>query len=322
VTDNCNFEAIKNMSTKPVKFKPSDKVLQLLKSKYFSPLSYVDIPTISMDEARNLGLDSGVEVYEIGSFTLTKSSHLLWGSYYKVEILKVDLDLDGKHTEENKTLLNYLQGEFRRQNFIIKATDLRDFNVNTKRSDIIVGNFKLTESIVGGINSLLDGKVEKSYDLRLADKRFGADNKIVNEKITFKEIQRVLNAFVISKDDYNSNGEVAINKLMEAHFQDHFQNASRSGGAKKSFYDLIVGDPENNSGFAIEIKLASSLTNNAGQRQRASGQVKEYVKGLKNTNLILVIIGNKEDYANKNIKALEDEVEKDYNCYFIFHHTN
>ncbi|MFN5319034.1 MAG: hypothetical protein ACK5CY_09365, partial [Bacteroidia bacterium] len=223
--------------------------------------------------------------------------------------------------QENKPLLTFLQGEFRRKNLTIKAADLRDFNVNTKRTEIAVGNFKLTESIVGGINSLLEGKVEKSYDLKLADKRFGADNKIVNEKITFKEIQRVLSLFKITKDDYISNGEVAINKLLESHFQSHFQNASRSGGAKKSFYDLIVGDPENNVGYAVEIKLASSLMNKADQRQRTSGQVKEYVKGLKNTNLILLVVGNKEDYSNKNIKALEDEVENDFKCYFIFHPT-
>jgi hypothetical protein len=200
-----------------------------------------------------------------------------------------------------------------------EAMDLRDFNVNTRRSELTVGNFKLTESLLSGINSLLEGKIEKSYDLGLADKRYGSDNKIVNSKVTFKEIQRILNGFVISQSDYENNGEVAINKMLEVYFQGHFENASRSGGAKKSYYDLIIGDPEKNEGFAVELKLASSLANNAGQRQRASGQVKEYVKNLKNNNLILLIIGPKTEYSNKNIKSLEEEIESDYNCYFIYH---
>lgn len=316
---NCIFEFIYTMSTKPTKIKPTDKILQFLKTKYFSPLSYIDTPTLSLDDMKKLSLDSEVGSYEIGSFVLTKSIHFIWGASFKLEITNNDIDLNGGKTEDNKALLDYLQGEYRRKNFIIKANDLRDFNVNTKRSEIRIGNFKLTESIVGGLNSLLDGKVEKSYDLTIADKRFGADNKIINSKITFKEIQRVMSSFKLKQADYDSNGEVAINKLLETHFQSHFENASRSGGAKKSFYDLIVGDPENNQGFALELKLASSIVKKAGERQRVSGQVKQYVKTLNNTNLVVVIIGPKADYSSKNIKELEDEIESDFKCYFIYH---
>jgi hypothetical protein len=304
---------------KPVKVKPTDKSIQILKNKFFSPISFIDTPTISMDDMKKMGLNGESEVYEVGIFRLSKSSSFLGGTSFKLELTSNDLDFDGGKTENNSSLLKYLQGEFRRKNLIIKAKDLRDFNVNTRRSELTVGNFKLTESLVGGINSLLEGKVEKSYDLGLADKRYGSDNKIVNSKVTFKEIQRILNGFVISKSDYEINGEVAINKMLESYFQEHFENASRSGGAKKSYYDLIIGDPEKNEGFAVELKLASSLVNNAGQRQRASGQVKEYVKNLKNNNLILMIIGPKDEYSNKNIKSLEEEIESDYNCYFIYH---
>jgi hypothetical protein len=264
-------------------------------------------------------LNSENEIIEIGSFKLTKSTNFLWGASFKIEISNTELDFDGRKTEENNSLLNFLSGEYRRKNTLIKATDLRDFNVNTKRSEIRIGNFKLTESIVGGINSLLDGKVEKSFDLNLADKRFGADNKIINSKITFKELQRVMSDFKIKQADYDANGEVAINKMLETHFQSHFENASRSGGAKKSFYDLIVGDPENNQGYAIELKLASSIVNKSAERDRISGQVKKYIKTLNNNNLVLVIIGPKSDYSSKNIKDLEDEIESDYKCYFIYH---
>jgi hypothetical protein len=304
---------------KPVKVKSSDKLIQILKSKFFSPISFIDVPTISMDEMKMMGLNGESDIYEIGIFRLVKSSSFLGGTSFKLELTSNDLDFDGGKTENNTSLLKYLQGEYRRKNLTIKAKDLRDFNVNTRRSELTVGNFKLTESLLGGINSLLEGKMEKSYDLGLADKRFGSDNKIVNSKVTFKEIQRILNGFVISQSDYENNGEVAINKMLEAYFQGHFENASRSGGAKKSYYDLIIGDPEKNEGFAVELKLASSLANNAGQRQRASGQVKEYVKNLKNNNLILLIIGPKSEYSNKNIKSLEEEIESDYNCYFVYH---
>lgn len=305
--------------TKPVRIKINEKILQVIKEKYFSVRSLIDTPTVSVGELENLSVDVKNEYLQIGNFSLSKSRHFIWGEYYKIEIKDDNLDLDGKKTEDNKPLLNYLQAEFRRNNLSIFASDLRDFNVNTKRSEIKIANFKLTESIVGGINNLLDGKVEKTFDLRLSDKRFGADNKIINEKINFKEIQKILNKFNLSSYDYEKNGEVAINKMLESHFQNYFQNATRSGGAKKAFYDLMIGDPENNKGFAIELKLASSLLNSSGQRQRASGQVKEYVKNLKNTNLILVILGYKEDYLNKNIKSLEVEIESDYNCYFLFH---
>jgi hypothetical protein len=304
---------------KPVKVKSSDKSIQMLKSKFFSPISFIDVPTISMDDMKKMGLNGESDIYEIGIFRLLKSSSFLGGTSFKLELTSNDLDFDGGKTENNTPLLKYLQGEFRRKNLTIKAKDLRDFNVNTRRSELTVGNFKLTESLLSGINSLLEGKMEKSYDLGLADKRYGSDNKIVNSKVTFKEIQRILNGFVISQSDYENNGEVAINKMLEVYFQGHFENASRSGGAKKSYYDLIIGDPEKNEGFAVELKLASSLANNAGQRQRASGQVKEYVKNLKNNNLILLIIGPKTEYSNKNIKSLEEEIESDYNCYFIYH---
>jgi hypothetical protein len=306
---------------KASKIKPTDKILQFLKSKCFTPLSILETPIASVEELKKIEIDFNKDILEVGSFRLTKSSSILSGTYFKIDIINPDLDLDGKKTIDNKSLLGYLQGEFRRQNTIIKAKDLRDFNVNTKRSEIHIGNFKLTESLVGGINSLLAGKVEKSYDLMLADKRFGVDNKIINSRITFKEVQRIINKFKITLKDYEDNGEVAINKLLESYLQEHFENASRSGGAKKAFYDLIVGDPENDQGFAIEMKLASSIVNNAGQRQRASGQVKEYVKNLKNKNLIVLIIGPKQDYSSKNIKALEEEVESDYNCYFIYHNV-
>ena len=210
------------MSAKPTKIKPTDKILEFLKTKYFSPLSYIDTPTLSLDDMKKLSLDSEVEINEVGSFVLTKSTHFLWGASFKLEIKNNDIDLDGRKTEDNNSLLNFLLGEYRRKNLIIKATDLRDFNVNTKRSEIRIANFKLTESIVGGLNSLFDGKVEKSFDLNLADKRFGADNKIINSKITFKEIQRVMSSFKLKQADYDSNGEVAINKLLETHFQSHF----------------------------------------------------------------------------------------------------
>lgn len=304
---------------KPIKIKPTDKILQYLKNNYFATISILDTPSASEDDLRKMGIDVTKELLDIGSFRLSRTSSFINGTYFKIDIRDPELDLDGKKTADNKPLLTYLQGEYRRQNTIIKAKDLRDFNVNTKQSEIKIGNFKLIESLVGGINSLLSGKVEKSYDLYLADKRFGVDNKIVNSKITFKDVQHAISKFKITTEEYESNGEVALNKLLESYLQKYFENASRSGGAKKAFYDLIVGNPEDNQGFAIEMKLASSIANNAGQRQRASGQVKEYVKNLKNNNLIVLIIGPKSEYSNKNIKALEEEVESDYSCYFIYH---
>lgn len=304
---------------KQAKIKPTDKILQVLKGKLFSNASIIDIPTISLSDLKSLDISTEYDSVVIGNISLTKSSGFLSGTNYKIEIISDDLDFDGKKTSENKALISYLQGEFRRNTKIIKAQDLRDFNVNTKRSNIQVGNFQLSESILGGINSLLGGKIEKSFDLNLADKRFGADNKIINSKITFKDVRRVMSDFKIKQVDYDGNGEVAINKLLETHFQEHFENASRSGGAKKSFYDLIIGDPENNQGYAIELKLASSIT--SSERDRISGQVKKYIKTLQNNNLILVIIGPKSDYSLRNIKDLEDEVESDFKCFFIYHNV-
>ena len=74
--------------------------------------------------------------------------------------------------------------------------------------------------------------------------------------------------------------------------------------------------------FVIEIKLASSLIKKAGERDRASGLAKRYLQDIKNTNFLMLVIGENSERAEQRVFSLEDEIKNDYTCYFHFLEAN
>jgi len=255
------------------------------------------------------GFDVKSDQIIIGNFKLTKG--FLFGDF-DIEIIDKNRDLDNNLVSENKAAKSYLQALIRQGITEVSTKELKGFNLNTRLSQMIFENISISKfEYITGISS-------DTYSISLLNKERGIENKIRGEKIDFKKILHALQSFEITKNDLAEKIETQINKDLEEHFRNYFERVQRSSGNIKGAFDLELGKMN----FVIEIKLASSLIKKSGERDRASGQAKRYLQDFKNTNFLMLVIGEKFQRAEQKVISLEDEIKNDFKCYFHFLEAN
>jgi hypothetical protein len=255
--------------------------------------------SIKKSTTEKQGFDTKLDKIELGNFKLIKG--FLFGDY-DLSIIDKDKDLDNKPISENKLAKSHLQALIRQGITEIHSKELHQFNLNTK-----LGKMTFENIIIYQIG------LTQSYRIDLVDKEKGIENKIKDDKIDFKKVLNVIQKFDLNKKTLKDSSEVQLNKQLEDHFRQYFENAHRSSGNLRGAFDLELGKMN----FVIEIKLASSLKK-TGERDRASGQAKRYLQEFKKNNFLMLVIGENTDKVDRNIISIETEIKNDFKCYFHF----
>ena len=255
--------------------------------------------SIKTSTAEREGFDVSEKDIEVENFRLIKNE--LFGGY-SLKIIDKNKDLENNLIEENSKALKHLQNIWKQGISEIHSKELHPFSLNTRIGKMTFGNLKLSQS---GFSD--------SYRIELIDKDRGADGKWSDENVDYKKVLKVLQNYKLTKTKLSNSTETKINSELEKHFRKYFENANKSTGKIRGLFDLVVG----NMNFVIELKMAKSLKN-SGQRQRASGQIKQYLEEFGNKNLMLLVVGTEDLKQDKNIKSLEKEVLKDFKCYYHY----
>tara|TARA_B100000768_G_C11187648_1_gene335820 strand:- start:118 stop:963 length:846 start_codon:yes stop_codon:yes gene_type:complete len=255
--------------------------------------------SIKTSTAEREGFDVSEKDIEVENFRLIKNE--LFGGY-SLKIIDKNKDLENNLIEENSKALKHLQNIWKQGISEIHSKELHPFSLNTRIGKMTFGNLKLSQS---GLSD--------SYRIELIDKDRGADGKWSDESVDYKKVLKVLQNYKLTKTKLSNSTETKINSELEKHFRKYFENANKSTGKIRGLFDLVVG----NMNFVIELKMAKSLKN-SGQRQRASGQIKQYLEEFGNKNLMLLVVGSEDLKQDKNIKSLEKEVLKDFKCYYHY----
>tara|TARA_B110001450_G_C17534821_1_gene446121 strand:- start:75 stop:920 length:846 start_codon:yes stop_codon:yes gene_type:complete len=255
--------------------------------------------SIKTSTAEREGFDVSEKDIEVENFRLIKDG--LFGGY-SLKIIDKNKDLENNLIEENSKALKHLQNIWKQGISEIHSKELHPFSLNTRIGKMTFGNLKLSQS---GLSD--------SYRIELIDKDRGADGKWSDESVDYKKVLKVLQDYKLTKTKLSNSTETKINSELEKHFRKYFENANKSTGKIRGLFDLVVG----NMNFVIELKMAKSLKN-SGQRQRASGQIKQYLEEFGNKNLMLLVVGTEDLKQDKNIKSLEKEVLKDFKCYYHY----
>lgn len=248
---------------------------------------------------KKLGLEMSDKIIEIGNFKLIKDN--LFGGY-DLKLIDKGKDLNNNLIEDNTKALTHIQTIWKQDILEINSKELHPFGLNTRIGNMDFGNFKLSQ--IG---------ISQRYRIELIDKEKGADGKWIDEYIDYKKIIKVLHDFPLTKINLTKSTETKLNGELENHFRKYFENANKSSGKIRGLFDLVIGEMN----FVIEIKMASSLKS-SGQRQRASGQIKQYLEEFGNKNLMLLVLGTSDMKQDKNIKSLEKEVLKDFKCFYHY----
>jgi len=245
------------------------------------------------------GFDTSLQKIEFGNFLLIKDN--LFGGY-DLKIKDKDKDLDNLPYNNNKNSFMHLEALFKQNIPEIHSDELKSFNINTRISPIIIRNIKLTQS-----------GLSQRYKIELNDIEKGPDEKWLDKSIDFKKILICLHEYKFTLKKYNEFSEVNLNSELETHFKHYFERVAKSVGKQKGLFDIVLGDMM----FVIELKLASSLKK-TGERQRASGQVKQYITEFNSRNFLFLVAGDKSDKQDKNVKSLEFEILKEFKCYYYY----
>ena len=211
-------------------------------------------------------------------------------------------DLENNIIEENTKALNHLKNIWKQGISEIHSKELHPFSLNTRIGKMIFGNLKISQS---GLSN--------SYRIDLIAKDKDVDGKWRDDSVDYKKVLKALQGYKITEAKLSKSTETKINSDLEKHFRKYFENANKSTGKIRGLFDLVLG----NMNFVIEIKMAKSIKN-SGQRQRASGQIKQYLEEFGNKNLMLLVVGTNDLKQDKNIKSLEKEVLKDFKCYYHY----
>ena len=272
------------------------------KNKYLIDQWKLGVKHFKPETLKKNGFDISNEIIEIGNFKLKLN---LLGNY-TFSIKDNSKDLNNIPISKNTKAFKYFQTLLKKNKTKIDPDELLDFNLNNRIKYLQIGNIEIIDN-----SNEWSWLEKKKFDIQIYDDDKNSDGKWKNNSINYKNVIKVLQEFKIKNVDKLT--EVKVNKLLEEHFRKYFENAHKSKGGADSLYDLVIGDND----FVIEIKMAKALKTASG-RQKASGQIKQYVSEFDVENFMLLVIGDEEDKQNEKILYLEKEVINDYNCFYYF----
>lgn len=154
-------------------------------------------------------------------------------------------------------------------------------------------------------NLSLKASKNQSYNIFLCDANKDIDGKWVDDCVDAEKIKKAICDF-----NYNARrlklGEVDLNLELENYLKEHFTTVKKSASSDKGDIDVLVGS--GSKAVAIELKLARSLKN-AGESERAVGQIRKYAKKF-GSNLLVVIAGTRAEQQHVYVKDVINEVRE------------
>lgn len=245
--------------------------------------------SISIKDLDNLKIDKNIINQKFRNIILKKD---FFGDWI-IEIINPNLDLDGNSISNNKKLIARLKALWENNFKTIKFSELIEMNILPSEASLLICNFKLTN------NSFLVSN--GYYDISIIDKSKSIDGLFLDNAINTNSILDVLNHFTISSQELEKISELQLNKILEEHFKNYFQNVKKGGISDKGLIDLIIGDLV----YGIELKLARELKDTA-EADRAKGQIDKYMEKFGN-NFMVIIAGSA---AEKKEKTIQDLIKK------------
>jgi hypothetical protein len=266
--------------------KENIKVIQFFQDKIKNNKS------ISIKDLDNLQIDNNIINQKYRNIILKKDFFGDW----VIEIINPDLDLDGNSISDNKKLISRLKALWENNIKAIKFSELIEMNILPSKASLLILNFKLTN------NSFLVSN--EYYDISIVDKSKSIDGLFLDNAINTDSILDVLKHFTISAQELAKISELQLNKILEEHFKNYFQNVKKGGASDKGLIDLIIGDLV----YGIELKLARELKDTA-ESDRAKGQIDRYMDKFGN-NFMVIIAGSDTEKKEKTIQDLIKKIKK------------
>lgn len=158
----------------------------------------------------------------------------------------------------------------------------------------------------------------KAYQITFRDKKRNYDNKITDEFVDKKLVNKALSDYKLTSLKYNKfkksvQAEVEWTKDLENHLKKYFLTVKRGSPNKPLEIDIDLG-----SGKAgIELKWADKINKN-NPMQSVYGQMSGYFRNGNYASLFLVVAGTHDLKQNALIIQLETLVKKEFGCNFIF----
>jgi hypothetical protein len=273
-----------------------------------SLLIHNDISEIDKEQLEEIGIDVSKGSQKFGNVEISNS---FFGGL-EIEIIDSKKDLDGNPLSNNKELLQKIKNTLNNGSHQINQEELKEYGVFEIDDELIIGNVKLyDEKITNFITSLISST--KTYTIELIDEDRNAGGLWKDDLINKKNVLKVLHSFKIEKSEFDELTEVQLNKRLEQHFRDYFENVKKGGRSLKGDIDLLLGS---NYEYGIELKLAKQLLSSSSC-DRAVGQIENYTKDFNKSNFMLVIAGDSEYEYEKNIKRVIAKA-KDCKCDFYY----
>lgn len=252
------------------------------------------------DSLKAIGINLELEKQEIGNLRITYG---FWEGL-DVKLIDRDCDLLGNSIKENKKLIARIKYLYESGECKLKIGELSAINIWKPSRELIFGNLRLKNNY--DFLSLND-----YYDIELVDEEKDLNGLWKDDSITTNRVIDVLHKFDYTVEQLSTLKEVALNKELETHFKKYFKTVKKGARSDQGDIDLLLGSHN----YAIELKLAREITK-ASNRQKAIGQVMEYVERYKN-NLLLVIAGSKEDRSDKSVEELMKKATA-HNCSYFY----
>jgi hypothetical protein len=267
-------------------------------------LIHNDISEIDKDQLEEIGIDISKGSQKFGNVEISNS----FFSGLEIDIIDSKKDLDGNLLSNNKELLQKIKNTLNNGSNEINQEELKEYGVFEIEDELVIGNVKLyDQKIANFINSLISST--KTYTIELINEDKNAGGLWKDDLINKKNVLKVLHSFKIEKDEFEELTEVQLNKKLEQHFREYFENVKKGGRSLKGDIDLLLGS---NYEYGIELKLANKLLSSASC-DRAVGQIENYTKDFNKGNFMLVIAGDSQYEYEKNVKRVITKA-KDCNC--------
>jgi hypothetical protein len=286
--------------------------MSLIKSDILKKLKNLlihnSISDITKDELEEIGIDVSKGSQKFGNIEISNS---FFGGL-EIQIIDSKKDLEGNLLSKNKDLLQKIKNTINNGSYNINQEELKEYGVFEIDDELVIGNVKLYDPTLSNFISSLISSV-KTYTIELIDEDKNAGGLWKDDLINKKNVLKVLHSFKIEKSEFDELTEVQLNKRLEQHFRDFFENVKKGGRSLKGDIDLLLGS---NHEYGIELKLAKQLLSSSSC-DRAVGQIEHYTEDFDEGNFMLIIAGDSEYEYEKNIKRVNAKA-KDCDCDYYY----
>ena len=268
---------------------------------------YEGYDLVSETYLENLGLDTDVSTFEIGNFRLEKRFFSLITKDYTLSLIDWSKDLMNESIKDNVSLIKLIMESFDEGYGAISFKTLAKYKFNIRLT-------QFDFSKCWSNRNFILSRYESGFYIIIRDKERDIEGRYISGAINIDRVIAPIIEYKISANYLSENKEVDINEDLVKHLQNYFVPVKKSTGNSSKYFDVVIGKDD----VVIEIKLARELLK-SGNYQRAIGQIEDYTDQLgKKDNLLFLIIGNKEEKSERNIKLIEEKISKDMRCRFMY----